>query len=968
MPLPSPCPDARELQRILHGQPSDSDTERLARHLEECGRCADAVDRLLDREGLVLALRGEPQPAPRAEDATVHRLVTCLRCLRPDGAAGDTADRSPTPAPSAPSRASAADLGFPLAPPEGPDEIGRLGPYGILRLLGSGGMGIVFAARQVHPGRVVALKMLPSGPASGWQRLARFHGETEVVARLQHGNIVPVYEVGEYDGRPYYTMEYLDGGSLAGRLAAAPLAPRAAAELAQTLARAVHFAHERGFVHRDLKPANVLLAADGTPKIADFGLAKQLGEHAGDPAAPYRTESGAILGTPGYMAPEQAEGKKEVGPAADVYALGAILYECLTGRPPFKAATVLETLDQVRGQEPVPISRLQPRVPRDLETVCLKCLAKEPARRYGSAAALADDLGRFLRGEPIRARPVSRRERLWKWAKRKPALAALIAASAAALLLLAAGVAVHNAQLQWQVHRAEESETKARTNEAAALKQRRRADDNYHEARKTIEQMLDRLQRQGLADTPQLNELRQQQLEDALAFYQGALGGQDDPDPAVRFDAALAYQRTGDLQQVLGRRGPAAANLRQAVALLEQLTAEHPKTPDYEAHLADAYNHLGLALGDANGQSALYYHKALDLFEGLVQAHPDNQEWQNHLAMTHHQLGAFAQSGGRQAEAETHYDRAVAIRTRLLREQPQDEKLRFGLAQDYENLGLMYAAGGRLDEAALPAVAASTLGLLGSPSGLGPLLAASALFSGRADKAATAFREVEALLGPLIGHSPDGEAYALVLAGGYVNWTYAPGATDRPHEMLPRLDRAVGLAEDVLRREPHYDLARLTAHHAHARRAEFYQVQGHWPEAVTEWDRVVALDQDSERWADRVHRAGALAQAGNHARAAAEAQALAADPAVSADGQYDLASAYAVSIRAARSDARLPSAERPRLAEHYAAHAVALLRKLQGRGYFKNAAHVGWLSGDPEWQPLRGREDFQQLLDELKSK
>lgn len=193
--------------------------------------------------------------------------------------------------------------------------------------------------------------------ARGGQHLARFRSETEIIAQLQHPNIVPIYEVGEHEDRPYYSMEYLDGGSLAQRLAVAPLVPRTAAELALVLARAIHFAHERGIVHRDLKPANVLMAADGAPKIVDFGLAKQLG---GDrEGAPFHTESGAILGTPAYMAPEQVESKNKIGPVVDVYALGAILYECLTGRPPFRAATVLETLEQVRQQEPPPISRLR---------------------------------------------------------------------------------------------------------------------------------------------------------------------------------------------------------------------------------------------------------------------------------------------------------------------------------------------------------------------------------------------------------------------------------------------------------------------------------------------------------------------------------------------------------------------------------------------------------------------------------
>jgi tRNA A-37 threonylcarbamoyl transferase component Bud32 len=294
--------------------------------------------------------------------------------------------------------------------------------YAIEGLLGRGGMGVVYKARHVALKRTVALKMIRAGVHAGDQERARFKAEAEAVARLQHPNIVQVFEVGEAGGCPFCALEFVEGGSLAQKLRGAPLPPREAAALVEALARGMHLAHARNVVHRDLKPANVLLAADGTPKITDFGLGRQLDT---DSRA---TRDGAVMGTPSCMAPEQAFGRThEAGPAADVYALGAILYECLTGRPPFKGATVGETLDQVRTQEPVPPHELQPRTPRDLETVCLKCLRKEPERRYASAAELAAELGRFLRGEPVLARRVGRLERTARWARRNPALAAALA-------------------------------------------------------------------------------------------------------------------------------------------------------------------------------------------------------------------------------------------------------------------------------------------------------------------------------------------------------------------------------------------------------------------------------------------------------------------------------------------------------------------------------------------------------------
>jgi WD40 repeat protein len=322
------------------------------------------------------------------------------------------------------------------APPVG-TKVRYIGDYELLEELGRGGMGVVYKARQTSLKRLVALKMILAGEHASADDLARFRAEAEAVARLQHPGIVQIHEIGAHEGYPYFSLEFVEGGSLEKKLGGAPQPARPAAALVEALARAVDVAHQAGVVHRDLKPANVLLARGDPvhgiklgsspeaavpyqPKVTDFGLAKLLKDEAG------RTASGAILGTPSYMAPEQAGGRnRAVGPAADVYALGAILYELLTGRPPFRAATAMDTLLQVLSEEPVPPRRLQPQLPRDLETICLKCLHKEPARRYASARALAEDLRRFQNGEPIQARPVSRAERAWKWARRRPAVAAL---------------------------------------------------------------------------------------------------------------------------------------------------------------------------------------------------------------------------------------------------------------------------------------------------------------------------------------------------------------------------------------------------------------------------------------------------------------------------------------------------------------------------------------------------------------
>jgi hypothetical protein len=290
-------------------------------------------------------------------------------------------------------------------------------------VLGRGGMGVVFRARHLRLNRPVALKMALDGAYARPRDKDRFQREAEAVAQLRHPNVVQVYDVGDVDGRPYFTMELVDGGSLARKLMGQPQPARQAAQLAATLAGAVQAAHACGIVHRDLKPSNILLTPDGTPKISDFGLARRLDGGAG------LTQTGVAVGTPSYMASEQARGRPDaVGPAVDVYALGAILYELLTGRPPFKGETAAETVHQVIFEDPVAPSRLNPKVPRDLETICLKCLQKPPEKRYATATDLAADLDRFLKHEPIQARPVGRLERGLRWVRRRPAAAALLSA------------------------------------------------------------------------------------------------------------------------------------------------------------------------------------------------------------------------------------------------------------------------------------------------------------------------------------------------------------------------------------------------------------------------------------------------------------------------------------------------------------------------------------------------------------
>ncbi|HVS38728.1 MAG TPA: serine/threonine-protein kinase, partial [Gemmataceae bacterium] len=418
-----------------------------------------------------------------------------------------SADRLPDSAPldATPPRLTrntgAISTGLPGECQEYPDVPG----YEILGVLGHGGMGVVYRARQLKANRLTALKMIRAVEHASPHERVRFQIETEAVARLQHPNIVQLYDVGEVRRQPFFSLEFCDGGTLTEQLKKKRPSAREAAELIETLARAMHYAHLRGVVHRDLKPGNVLLAgAEKTLKITDFGLAKRIDDEARDVS-----KSGAVMGTASYMSPEQAAGKvRDTGPAADVYALGALLYECLTGRPPFEGPQHA-VLVSVVSEEPAPPSRLAPKTPRDLETICLKCLSKEPARRYASADELANDLRRFQAGEPIRARPVGAVERAVKWVRRHAAISALAAAVLLATALGVAGVVWKYLDAEQQKGRALQEAEKAERASDYLVSIFELADVNAQPGAKTPRQILDDAEKdipRKFADQPDLRD------------------------------------------------------------------------------------------------------------------------------------------------------------------------------------------------------------------------------------------------------------------------------------------------------------------------------------------------------------------------------------------------------------------------------------------------------------------------------
>jgi serine/threonine protein kinase len=372
---------------------------------------------------------------PLAGDA---RQGFCPKCLFAQASAGDLDNCSVASQPGSanplPARESSSTVHASASTTAGQQLPRAFGDYELLEEVARGGMGIVYRARHLSLDRIVAVKMLLFGPLSSPEFVKRFRAEASAAASLQHPNIVAIHEVGVHQGQQYFAMDYVEGQSLAKLLANGPLPARSAASYLKTIAEAIHYAHERGILHRDLKPSNVLIDASDQPRVTDFGLARRL---EGDSEL---TVTGQVLGSPNYMPPEQATAKRgKVSRRSDVYSLGAMLYHLLTGRPPFVGEVLTDTLEQVLNSEPVSPRLLNPSAPRDLETICLKCLEKEPDKRYATSQALADELGRFLNHEPVRARPVTRAERAWRWCQRKPALAGALAIAAVLLLTVLIG-------------------------------------------------------------------------------------------------------------------------------------------------------------------------------------------------------------------------------------------------------------------------------------------------------------------------------------------------------------------------------------------------------------------------------------------------------------------------------------------------------------------------------------------------
>jgi serine/threonine-protein kinase len=850
------------------------------------------------------------------------------------------------------------------APEPGAPFAAEVAGHEILGVLGRGGMGVVYKARQRGLNRVVALKMVLAAEHAGAEQLARFRAEAEAVARLQHPHIVQVFEVGEVRGHPYFSLEYVEGGSLAQKLNGTPLPPSEAGRLVETLARAVHAAHLRGVVHRDLKPANVLLTAEGTPKITDFGLAKRLDVETA------HTQSGAILGTPSYMAPEQAEGKVHaVGPTADVYALGAILYELLTGRPPFKAASPLDTVLQVLSEEPVPVRRLQPKVPRDLETVCLTCLRKEPAKRYATALDLADDLHRWLAGEPIRARPTPAWEQAVKWARRRPAAAALLAVVAAA----GVGLVLATVALTAANRREHAARVLAQENGLKAEQERDRARDRFRMAQDAVDQFYTRVSASPEMKAQGTERLRTELLETAARFYEKFVKDQGD-DLALQAECGRGYVRLAQLYHATGRAPQAEAAFKDALALQKRLAQAEPDQVQYQLDLAASYRGLGGLYRDTSrkAQAEAAYCEALAISQRVADAHPDVEDYQQRKASDQEGLGTLYFMTGEYGPSEKASLAALAVKQRLADAHPERRDYQTTVAGGYSNLASLYVAMRRPGPAEEAAKKALTIWERLAGADPQPLDAQEAVArchntlgclyvdTERFKLAESAHRKALVVHQALAKTHPEVLGYAIDVGGSYANLGRAALISGANSAALDWYSKAARTLDEVLRKEPRQTRARQFLANTRAGRAVTLTQLGRYAESLPDWDRAIELDNGQDRNHMRLGRADALARTGEYARAADEMTDVGKDEALGQE-LYEQAVVWAQIAAAARRDAKLSPADRDHLADRHAARAVVLLTRAGAAGQLRDKARVEQVRTEKDLDPLRDREDFRKL-------
>ena len=794
---------------------------------------------------------------------------------------------------------------------------GSIGAYEILAELGRGGMGVVYKCRDADLDRVVAVKTIAAGQNATAEQRARFDAEARAVARLEHPHIIAIHAVGHHDGVPYLSLEFAEGGSLSQRLSRGPMPCPAAGELIETVARAVHAAHQAGVIHRDLKPSNVLFAADGAPKVADFGLAKLLDDNSG------RTLSGEPVGTPSYMSPEQADGRVgSIGPAADVYALGATLYHALSGRPPFLGQSAVETLSMVMSADAVPPRRLRPDIPRDLETICLRCLERLPSNRYESAAALAQDLRRFLDGRPTLARPVRLPVRLWRWCRRNPKLAAVTASFAATLLMAVSVISGliyrHNLQLRMEIAR-----TRAKEDEARG---------SYREAQAALRKILARHNEPRFAGVPRLVELRREQRQDVLSFYESVLGKMTSSDAVVRADTARAFSEASMLQHELGHSDQAEISVGRAILLYEGLRAEGKWDLELAARAAECLMRRGIYLLGLKrlDEAITVEQEAVKQAEAVVDADPDNMLNRELLAVCHHDLGTAFWTAGRKDDAKSHFRKAIEIREAI--DPLKVIGLESSLAEALINDGVVY------------------------------------WHEKQPDHAEKRFRRAEELLRSVPNERRDALHNDTALAQVDASRSGMLVENGKYAAAIVRTDAGLKRVEHYLQTEPNDELVRTTCLALHGNRAYALMGQEKFNDAAKEWTRVIELSGDKVPADYRIKLALVLLYAGQVAASSEQAEFLKSADGISADDRYNLGCIFALSAALVQKDGKLPADKRSRQAEKHVGDALWWLKSAADAGFFRDPKQREHAKKDEDLKILWDRDEFRRIVDQVDDK
>ena len=980
------CSSSEQLRDFLAGRLDPVEEAKLLAHLTSCPICSALLDTLTEASGLrdwspavrAAALVPEP-PGPE-----IVRLLARLKASPPNG--------------------SPASLRSDQVPQ-------TVGPYRVLGEQGRGGMGIVLRAYDPSLERIVAVKILQVERIDQADQ-ERFVREARATAGIHHDGVVQIYEVEvPTDAPPYLVMEFLDGPTLRDRiLGEHRLDPREAAGIALQIAEALAAAHRVGLIHRDVKPTNVILdAPSGRAKLVDFGLARSTRLPDG------LTREGVVAGTPEYMSPEQLLRPREVDARSDLYGLGVTLYEALTGECPFRG-TVPMVLRQIQEDEPTPPRRLVDRVPRDLETICLKCLEKEPDLRYADATVLAADLRRFLAGEPVRARPVGRVGRFWRWCRRRPAVAIL-----GASLALVCLVGIVLVLLAWGRER--RALERAEGREELALQ----AISNFREAvldnvdvqvRPELKPLRERLLREPLGFYSRLRQdllrsgetrpatltkLARANLElgaiiaeigtrpEAIRAYQEAitlLEPLDRASPGAHENRSLLANALGDLgmqQCALGQADEAKANLERASALHEALVRDHPASLDDRADLARSLDRLGLIVPRERSEEAIpLIERAIAIFRTLASSEPSARSRQTDLALTFNHLGIVHRAAGHPSEAQSCYNDVIAILEALNREPPEDPSTRHLLAVAYYNRGNLRVRHhfpgwpddleqSRILQEPLvrdyPAVTAYRAHLAKTCGYLGLMLDNA----GRRGEALIRLERSRDLLRELVRDDPTVVAHRRNLALTDINLGTLQGRLLRVEEAQVSFRDARDVLEELLRSDPKDLEARYALGVAHAGLGDVLEQAGKDRDALAAYREATAQQRQVLSQADRRDSArGCLKETlwklvAMHCRQGEPIEAIAAAQELEDLGStdprelYELARAWALCIPFyTESDAGL-SGEEHEPSPTFADRAIEALR-LAIRNGFRD---IGRLRRDPDMDSLRSNLEFQLLMMDL---